>query len=116
MIEVKIPEDIISYQVQKGIGITNKQAIYVGCGLFIIIPMSILGSNFLHEEIVGWINMIIFILVCLPMVLEKNGISGEEAIQNIIYFYTNPQKRHYEYYDYESKKEIDRLEKINLKK
>jgi len=102
MIEVKVPVDIEALQIKGRNGLTPKVRNYAIIGVATIVPLAIWGDTFLHPEVANILIMLIMMLMCVPIYLErggKSGITGEEMLINIIHFATNKQMRHYEYLD-----------------
>ena len=102
MLSVRVPPDIDEVKIGSVGGLTPKVAAYFGTAAAITILLSLFGSAFMPTMVVRLVIILVCSLIMLPVILEKGGragISGEEALINIITFMKNPQKRAYEFYD-----------------
>ena len=99
MIEVKVPVDFEALQVKGKGGFTPKMRNYAIFGLVTIVPLAFFGDRLFHPEIANILIMVIMGIICVPIFLEKGGktgVSGEEALLNMLHFMSNKQMRPYE--------------------
>ena len=63
MIEIKIPKEITDYKEKFLFGLTVRQLVSAVVALAICVPLFIFGKDYLGEDMVGWI----IILVAIPV-------------------------------------------------
>lgn len=63
MIEIKIPKEITDYKEKFLFGLTVRQLVSAVVALAICVPLFIFGKDYLGEDLVGWI----IILVAVPV-------------------------------------------------
>ena len=63
MIEIKIPKEITDYKEKFLFGLTVRQLVSAVVALAVCVPLFIFGKDYLGEDLVGWI----IILVAIPV-------------------------------------------------
>ena len=59
MIEIRIPKEIKNYREKLFFGLTLRQCICAGVALLICVPLYIFGRNFIPQEMVSWLVILI---------------------------------------------------------
>ena len=97
MIEIKIPKEITEYKEKFLFGLTIRQFVSAAAALCICIPLYIFGKDFLGDDVVSWV----IILVALPIFafgfFKYDGMPFEQFL--ILLYrqkWVEPQKRKYE--------------------
>ncbi len=95
MIEIRIPKEITEYKEKFLFGLTMRKFFSLAIALLICVPLFIFGKEFIPEDIVSWI----VILIASPILafgwFSYHGMNFETFMKHIIRFYTEPQKRPY---------------------
>ena len=63
MIEIKIPKEITEYKEKFLFGLTIRQCVCVVAALAVCVPLYIFGKDFLGDDVVGWL----VILIAVPI-------------------------------------------------
>ena len=63
MIEIKIPKEITEYKEKFLFGLTIRQCVCAVAALAVCVPLYIFGKDFLGDDVVGWL----VILIAVPM-------------------------------------------------
>ena len=96
MVEVKIPAEIQEYKSKLVFGLSIRQIISIGGALALCVPIGVWGKNYISEEILPWI----IIILSIPFVgfgfFTYKGMQFEEFIRIFLSFNFLPQKRVYE--------------------
>ncbi len=96
MIEIKIPKEIREYKEKIAFGLTVRQCLSVAAALLICVPLYIFGKDFIGEDLVGWV----VILIAAPIFgfgfFKYNGMTFEKFVA-LMYRqkWAEPQKRVY---------------------
>ena len=97
MIEIKIPKEITDYKEKFLFGLTIRQLVSAVVALAICIPLFIFGKDYLGEDLVGWIIILVAIPVFAFGFFRYDGMPFEKFLA-LIYRqkWVEPQKRKYE--------------------
>ena len=97
MIEIKIPKEITDYKEKFLFGLTVRQLVSVVVALAICVPLFIFGKDYLGEDMVGWIIILVAIPVFAFGFFRYDGMPFEKFLA-ILYRqkWVEPQKRKYE--------------------
>ena len=97
MIEIRIPKEIKNYREKLCFGLTLRQCICAGVALLICVPLYIFGRNFIPQELVSWLVILIAAPLMLAGFFKYNDMFFEQFAVEFFYFYFFPQKRVYSY-------------------
>ena len=97
MIEIRIPKEIKNYREKLFFGLTLRQCICAGVALLICVPLYIFGRNFIPQELVSWLVILIAAPLMLAGFFKYNDMFFEQFAVEFFYFYFFPQKRVYSY-------------------
>ena len=97
MIEIRIPKEIKNYREKLFFGLTLRQCLCVGIALLICVPLYIFGRNFIPQEIVSWLVILIAAPLMLAGFFKYNDMFFEQFAVEFFYHYFSPQKRIYSY-------------------
>ncbi len=97
MIEIKIPKEITDYKEKFLFGLTVRQLVSAVVALAICVPLFIFGKDYLGEDLVGWIIILVAIPVFAFGFFRYDGMPFEKFLA-LIYRQkgVEPQKRKYE--------------------
>lgn len=97
MIEIKIPKEITDYKEKFLFGLTVRQLVSAVVALAICVPLFIFGKDYLGEDMVGWIIILVAIPVFSFGFFRYDGMPFEKFLA-ILYRqkWVEPQKRKYE--------------------
>lgn len=97
MIEIKIPKEITDYKEKFLFGLTVRQLVSAVVALAICVPLFIFGKDYLGEDLVGWIIILVAIPVFAFGFFRYDGMPFEKFLA-LIYRqkWVEPQKRKYE--------------------
>lgn len=97
MIEIKIPKEITDYKEKFLFGLTVRQLVSAVVALAICVPLFIFGKDYLGEDLVGWIIVLVAIPVFAFGFFRYDGMPFEKFLA-LIYRqkWVEPQKRKYE--------------------
>ena len=97
MIEIKIPKEITDYKEKFLFGLTVRQLVSAVVALAICVPLFIFGKDYLGEDMVGWIIILVAIPVFAFGFFRYDGMPFEKFLA-ILYRqnWVEPQKRKYE--------------------
>ena len=97
MIEIKIPKEITDYKEKFLFGLTVRQLVSAVVALAICVPLFIFGKDYLGEDLVGWIIILVAIPVFAFGFFRYDGKPFEKFLA-LIYRqkWVEPQKRKYE--------------------
>lgn len=97
MIEIRIPKEVTDYKAKLFFGLTTRQCLAVGLALVINVPLYYFGRNYISEDILSWL----IILIASPLVLfgffKYNGMTFEKFAKYFIDYYLKLQKRPFVY-------------------
>ncbi|MCM1524820.1 MAG: PrgI family protein [Ruminococcus sp.] len=97
MIEIKIPKEIKEYKSKLFFNLTVRQCICSGVALGICVPLYIFGKNYMSEDLVSWIVILIAVPLFLMGFFKYNNMYFEEFAKEWIAFNFGIQRRKYEY-------------------
>jgi len=97
MIEIRIPKEIKNYREKLFFGLTLRQCLCAGIALLICVPLYIFGRNFIPQEIVSWLVILIAAPLMLAGFFKYNDMFFEQFAVEFFYHYFSPQKRIYSY-------------------
>ena len=97
LIEIKIPKEITDYKEKFLFGLTVRQLVSAVVALAICVPLFIFGKDYLGEDLVGWIIILVAIPVFAFGFFRYDGMPFEKFLA-LIYRqkWVEPQKRKYE--------------------
>ena len=97
MIEIKIPKEITDYKEKFLFGLAVRQLVSAVVALAICVPLFIFGKDYLGEDMVGWIIILVAIPVFAFGFFRYDGMPFEKFLA-ILYRqkWVEPQKRKYE--------------------
>ena len=97
MIEIKIPKEITDYKEKFLFGLTVRQLVSAVVALAICVPLFIFGKDYLGDDMVGWIIILVAIPVFAFGFFKYDGMPFEKFLA-ILYRqkWVEPQKRKYE--------------------
>ena len=97
MIEIQIPKEITEYKEKFLFGLTVRQLVSAVVALAICVPLFIFGKDYLGEDMVGWIIILVAIPVFAFGFFKYDGMPFEKFLA-ILYRqkWVEPQKRKYE--------------------
>ena len=95
--EIKIPKEITDYKEKFLFGLTVRQLVSAVVALAICVPLFIFGKDYLGEDMVGWIIILVAIPVFAFGFFKYDGMPFEKFLA-ILYRHkwVEPQKRKYE--------------------
>lgn len=96
MIEVRIPKEIREYKAKVAFNLTFRQLVCVVISLAICVPLYIYGKNYINEEVLGYLIMIIAVPIMLIGFFNYNQMNFETFIRVYMQMMINPQKRPYQ--------------------
>ncbi len=97
MIEIRIPKEIKNYREKLFFGLTLRQCLCAGIALLVCVPLYIFGRNFIPQEIVSWLVILIAAPLMLAGFFKYNDMFFEQFAVEFFYHYFSPQKRIYSY-------------------
>ena len=97
MIEIKILKEITEYKEKFLFGLTVRQLVSAVVALAVCVPLFIFGKDYLGEDLVGWIIILVAIPVFAFGFFRYDGMPFEKFLA-LIYRqkWVEPQKRKYE--------------------
>ena len=97
MIEIKIPKEITEYKEKFLFGLTVRQLVSAVVALAICVPLFIFGKDFIGEDLVGWLIIIVAVPIFAFVFFRYDGMPFEKFI-GLLYRqkFVEPQKRKYE--------------------
>ncbi len=97
MIEIKIPKEIKEYKSKLFFNLTVRQCICSGVALAICVPLYIFGKNFMSEDLVSWVVILIAAPLFLMGFFKYNDMYFEQFAKEWIEFnLVGIQRRKYE--------------------
>lgn len=97
MIEIKIPKEITEYKEKFLFGLTIRQCISAAAALAICVPLFIFGKDYLGEDIVGWLVILIAVPIFAFGFFRYDGMPFEQFLLMLYrQKWVEPQKRKYE--------------------
>ena len=84
MIEIKIPKEITDYKEKFLFGLTIRQLVSAVVALAICVPLFIFGKDYLGEDLVGWIIILVAVPVFAFGFFKYDGMPFEKFL-GIIY-------------------------------
>ncbi|MBP1546672.1 MAG: PrgI family protein [Oscillospiraceae bacterium] len=95
--KIKIPKEITDYKEKFLFGLTVRQLVSAVVALAICVPLFIFGKDYLGEDMVGWIIILVAIPVFAFGFFRYDGMPFEKFLA-ILYRqkWVEPQKRKYE--------------------
>ena len=97
MIEIKIPKEIRDYKEKFLFGLTIRQFVFLAAALAICVPLYVFGKDYLGDDLVSWLIIIIAIPILAFGFFKFEGMPFEKFL-GILYRqkWAEPQKRKYE--------------------
>lgn len=97
MIEIQIPKEITDYKEKFLFGLTVRQLFSAVVALAICVPLYIFGKDYLGEDIVSWLIILVAIPVFAFGFFKSDGMPFEKFLA-LLYRqkWVEPQKRKYE--------------------
>jgi len=97
LIEIKIPKEITDYKEKFLFGLTVRQLVSAVVALAICIPLFIFGKDYLGEDLVGWIIILVAIPIFAFGFFRYDGMPFEQFLAMLYrQKWVEPQKRKYE--------------------
>ena len=97
MIEIKIPKEITDYKEKFLFGLTVRQLVSAVVALAICIPLFIFGKDYLGEDLVGWIIILVAIPIFAFGFFRYDGMPFEQFLAMLYrQKWVEPQKCKYE--------------------
>ncbi len=97
MIEIRIPKEVTDYKAKLFFGLTTRQCLSVGLALIINVPLYYFGKNYIPEDILSWLIIIITCPLVLFGFFKYNGMTFEKIAGYFINYYLKTQKRKFVY-------------------
>lgn len=96
MIEIKVPKEITDYKEKFMFGLTVRQFFSVAAALVICVPLYIFGKDYLGEDLVSWLIIIVAAPIFGFGFFKYNGMSFEQFVL-LLYRqkWAEPQRRKY---------------------
>lgn len=96
MIEIKVPKEITDYKEKFMFGLTVRQFFSVAVALVICVPLYIFGKDYLGEDLVSWLIIIVAAPVFGFGFFKYNGMPFEQFVL-LLYRqkWAEPQRRKY---------------------
>lgn len=97
MIEIKMPKEITEYKEKFLFGLTVRQCVSAAAALAICVPLFIFGKDYLGEDMVGWLVILIAVPIFAFGFFKYEGMPFEQFLL-LLYRqkWAEPQKRKYE--------------------
>jgi len=96
MIEIKVPKEITEYKTKFMFGLTVRQFISLIAALVICVPLYVFGKDFMPEDLVSWLIMLIGIPVLAFGFFKFHGMTFEQFLLLIFrQKFVEPQRRKY---------------------
>lgn len=96
MIEIKIPKEITEYKSKFLFGLTVRQFVSLAGALAVCIPLYIWGKNFMPEDLVSWVIMLVGIPLLAFGFFRFHGMNFENFLLLLIrQKFIEPQRRKY---------------------
>lgn len=97
MIEIKIPKEITEYKEKFLFGLTVRQFVSAVAALAVCIPLYIFGRDFLGDDVVGWLIILVAIPIFAFGFFRYDGMPFEKFLVMIYrQKWVEPQRRTYE--------------------
>lgn len=97
MIEIKIPKEITEYKEKFMFGLTIRQLVSAVVALAICVPLFLFGKDFLGEDAVGWLVILVAVPIFAFGFFRYDGMPFEQFLIMIYrQKWVEPQKRKYE--------------------
>ena len=97
MIEIKMPKEITDYKEKFLFGLTVRQLVSAVAALAVCIPLFIFGKDFLGEDVVGWLIILIAVPIFAFGFFKYDGMAFEKFLGLLFrQKWKEPQKRRYE--------------------
>lgn len=94
MIAVRIPEEIRKYKEKIAFGLTARQLVCTIATLFICVPLYFFGKNYIPEDIISWLIIIIAVPLEAVGFIKINGMPMEKfAMAAFKFEFLYPRKR-----------------------
>lgn len=97
LIEIKMPKEITEYKEKFLFGLTVRQCVSAAAALAICVPLFIFGKDYLGEDMVGWLVILIAVPIFAFGFFKYEGMPFEQFLL-LLYRqkWAEPQKRKYE--------------------
>lgn len=97
MIEIKVPKEITEYKEKFIFGLTIRQCISAAAALAICVPLYIFGRDYLGDDVVGWLVILIAVPIFAFGFFRYDGMPFEQFLVMLYrQKWVEPQKRKYE--------------------
>jgi hypothetical protein len=96
MIEVRIPKEIRDYKEKLFFGLNVRQSICIVLSIVICVPLYFFGKNYINEELLGWIIILIAVPIMMTGFFKYNEMYFFEFLKTIIMFNYINQKRNFD--------------------
>ena len=97
MIEIRVPKEIKNYREKFFFGLTIRQCVCAAVALLLCVQLYIFGGNFLPQELISWLVIIIAAPLMLVGFFRYNDMTFEKFAVEWFYYRFAPQKRAYSY-------------------
>lgn len=97
MIEIKIPKEITDYKEKFLFGLTVRQFVSAVAALAICVPLFVFGKDFIGEDIIGWLIILIAVPIFAFGFFKYDGMPFEKFLAMLYrQKWVEPQKRTFE--------------------
>ena len=80
MIEIKIPKEITEYKEKFLFGLTIRQCVCAVAALAVCVPLYIFGKDFLGDDVVGWLVILIAVPIFAFGFFRYDGMPFEKFL------------------------------------
>ena len=80
MIEIKIPKEITEYKEKILFGLTIRQCVCAVAALAVCVPLYIFGKDFLGDDVVGWLVIMIAVPIFAFGFFRYDGMPFEKFL------------------------------------
>lgn len=94
-VEIKIPKEIKEYKETFLFGLTTKKFISLAAALVICVPLYIFGKNFMPEEMVSWVVMLVAVPILGIGFVTYHNMTFIQLARRFFDTTFHPQKRKY---------------------
>ncbi len=97
MIEIKIPKEITDYKEKFLFGLTVRQFVSAVAALAICVPLFVFGKDFIGEDIIGWLIILIAVPIFAFGFFKYDGMPFEKFLAMLYrQKWVEPQRRTFE--------------------
>ncbi len=94
-IEIKIPKEIKEYKETFLFGLTVKKIVSLALALVICVPLYVFGKNFMPDEMVSWVVIIVGIPILGIGFVTYHNMTFIQLVKRFFDMNFHPQKRKY---------------------